>query len=407
LKFHKDIRELTKIVLLILVALPPALLSGQGRNELEDKRKRLIQEIQQTQKLLEQTQKNKTATLNRYFALQNQVQKRQELVQTLKEEIHYSDEGIERANEVVGSLQRDAVQLENEYVKIIRTAFRLKMSKSLLLFLFSAESFNDAFRRWQYIRQYDRYRKKQARLIMETQKSLEAKAQQLQERKTEKEELLASQEQQQELLRKELREKDQILASLKKDETRLIAGLKEQQEAHQRLNNAIENVIREEMARRRNEARSPEALSKNIAGTDDDSPLSGDFQRNKGRLPWPVANGFITRHFGAQPHPTAKEIEILNNGIDIRTDEKAEVFSVFEGKVVATGFIQGYKRLVIIQHGQYYTAYSNLEVVYVNKDDKVKAKQAIGAVNKDKPEVHFEVWKEKQRLNPANWVTKR
>ncbi len=399
--------QLAGILVLFSLSLLTSL-PAQNRRDLEDKRQKLMLEIKETAASLKETKKSKAATLDQYLALQNQIRKRQQLINTLHEEVDYANTSIGRANEVLAALTFDVERLKEEYARIIRTAYRHKLNNSFLLFLFSADSFNDAFRRWQYIRQYDRYRKKQARLILETKDMLARKAGQLEEKLEEKEQLLSSQEQQQQLLSQELKDKNRILKELKTSEGRLITELEEQQKSHDALNFAIEEVIREEMARKRREARTADAMAG--AGEtfpDDNAPLSNSFQGNQGRLPWPVKAGYITRQFGKQPHPQIRSVQITNNGIDIRTDEQANVYAIFDGKVAGTQFIPGYKNTVILQHGRYYTVYSNLEEAFVQRGDAVNARERIGKLGKDKPEVHFEIWLEKKRLNPVQWVAKR
>ncbi len=380
-------------------------LSAQNRKELEEKRKQLLEEINQTTSLLEETQKNKASTLDRYFALQSQIDKRQQLINTLREEINYADSSIARANEVIISLDDDVNRLKQEYAMMLRTAYRMKVNKSLLQFLFSAKGFNDAFRRWQYVRQYDRYRKRQADLITSTQETLISKMVQLETKKEEKQQLLGSEEHQKTMLGAELAAMDVLIKTIKSDESRLVSELKTQQGAHQKLNDVIEKVIREEMAKKRKEARTPEALVKNTPAPDDN--VTGDFYQNKGKLPWPVSQGMITRNFGTQPHPTLKAIKITNNGVDIRTNADSKVFAIFAGKVAGTQYVPGYQNMVIVQHGQYYTVYSNLEELFVKRGDQLAIRQAVGKVGSDKPELHFEVWKEKQRLNPVLWIKKQ
>jgi septal ring factor EnvC (AmiA/AmiB activator) len=390
--------------LLLLTAASPLL--GQKRQDLESKRQQLLREIQQTETQLKETSKNKAATLDQYLALQNQIRKRQQLIATLRREIDHSNAGIQRSREVLAALSVDAERLRTEYAQIIRTAYRHKIGNSFVIFLFSAESFNNAFRRWQYIRQYDRYRRKQARLIMETQEALTQKTLQLEQRRTEKEALLAAQEQQQQLLSREMTDKNAILKALNTSETKLAKDLDAQQKAHETLNEAIEAIIREEIARARREARAAGAEGRTAAEAER-LPLSNDFQNNRGRLPWPVKEGVITRQFGTQPHPTVPSIKIANHGIDIRSEAGAAVFAVFEGRVVGVQFIPGFKNTVLLQHGDFYTVYSNLDEVYVQLNDPVERQKPIGKLGADKPEVHFEIWQEKNKLNPADWVAKR
>lgn len=390
-------------------------ISQQSRKDLEERRKKLLREIEQTSGLLRQIKQNKEATLSRYVTLQKQINHRQQLIETLQSEVQFLIQNMERTADVVVALSDDVERLRQEYAQMVRHAYRKRLTHSDWLFVFSAKSFNDAFRRWQYLRQYDRYRKKQAHLILETQQTLLEKIKSLEERKNEKEVLLASAQRQSQMLGLEMNAKNRLLEELKGDESRLARELESKRSAAEKLNAAIEKVIREEMERIRRDERSAAATAS--AGSAKITPsttpevvaLSKDFQNNRGKLPWPVTKGVVTGRFGRQSHPSLQNIEIVNNGVDIRTEQGAPVRAVFEGTVVGTQFIPGYDYMVILQHGQYYTVYSNLEEVSVKKGDKVTVRQNIGKVSTDRKtntsEVHFEIWKEKDRLNPQDWVS--
>lgn len=376
------------------------------RKELEEKRKQLQQEIKQTTAILNQISKNRKATYSRYQTLQEQIKKRLELIGILEEEVDHLSNSIERTSGVVEALNEDISRLKKEYSGMVRHAYRQRLTKSRPLFLLSASSFNNAFQRWQYLRQYDHYRKKQARLIVETEKTLRGKLYMLEQRKSDKEFLLASARRQSELLSLELQAKDRILQELKEDEQHAAAELQKKERDAQKLNAAIEKIIQEEMARNK-----PAVAA---AGSTPNAPsaeaLSESFEGNRGQLPWPVKKGFLTGRFGVQQHPTIKSVKISNNGIDISTEKGEEVFAVFKGKVVSVQYIPGFQYVVIIQHGTYYTVYARLEQVYVKKDDEVKTRMPIGVVNTDAiantTEIHFEVWKDKERMDPEKWIRK-
>lgn len=396
----------TLVCLAIFVGVGSQSLSAQSRKELEERRKALLEEINRTNTQLEKTKKDKARALDRYFALQGQIQKRQKLVQTLQSEIKSTDLTIEQSQQVLATLHNDLERLRREYASTMRTALRHRVGNSMILFLFSAKNFTDAFQRWQYIRQYYHYRQRQATGILKTQQELLHKTEALQKAKSEKTRLITAQKQQQSTLNVELADKNRLVKTLKSDETKLITELNRQQKAHDQLNKAIEDIIRAEIAKKKKEARKPDALAaaKEDAASEADAGLSKDFRQRRGQLPWPVAKGVVTKQFGTQPHPTLKGVKINNNGIDIRTGSASEVYSVFEGTVVGTQFIPGYQNMVIVQHGQYYTVYSNLEELTVKRGEQVTAKQTIGRVSQDKPEVHFEVWREKERMNPVGWI---
>ena len=430
--FQKDIKKLTeqksfgeifplkKIgLLLFLILFCFYVPQAQVRKELEDKRRRLLQDIELTSNLLNRNTKTKAAALDRYVALRKQIEQRELLVETLRKEIQFTEFSIERAGNVVQALGDDIVRLEKEYGELLRQSYRRKKNNSNLAFVFSAESLNQGFRRWQYLRQYDEYRKKQAQLIVETKETLSDKKNQLERTKLEKETLIDAAENQSALLSAELGDKSKLLSTLKKDEKRLKRELRQQRTDHEGLNNAIEKAIRKDMLvrRKRERNREPnpntkkESLNKKPSKENEATTLdrlANDFKKNRGRLPMPVKDGVVTKRFGKQAHPTLPRIEITNNGIDIRTERNAKVYSIFEGKVVSKQFIPGYQNMLIVQHGEYYTVYSNLAEVYVKKGEQIKTMQSLGTVAVDRKskvsEVHFEVWRDKVRLNPEDWV---
>lgn len=395
------------VVILIFTTALVSVAQSLTKKELEARRKQLQEEIKHTTQILNQINQNQKATYSRYQALHAQIQNRLELINILEVEVDHLIASIDRSTEVVEALNDDIDHLRQEYSGMVRHAYRQKLTKSRPLFILSASSFNNAFQRWQYLRQYDHYRQKQVRLIVETEKTLRDKLYMLGQRKTDKEFLLASARRQSELLSLEMQTKDRILEELKKDETQTRSELKKKQRDAEKLNAAIEAIIKEEIAKSRVAAAPKEDKAKDNAVA---ARLSDNFSSNKGKLPWPVRKGFLTSRFGIQPHPTIQSVQISNNGIDISTEKGAQVFSVFNGTVVSVQYIPGYEYVVIIKHGQYYTVYAKLDEVYVKKDEEIKTKANIGVVNTDaqtnSTEIHFEVWKDKQRLDPEQWISK-
>ena len=403
LKIRKFVLRLVPIITFCILMMLPALLLGQEQNNLEVKRKKLLQEIGQTNNRLAKTKKNKASTFNQYLSLQSSVKTREELIENYAAEIHDIDTAIIRTTAVIEALQEDQKGLKQDYAAMLRHAYRLKLNNNSLQFLFASSDFNEAYQRWQYLRQYDRYRKKQVRLIQETQLTLEKKRTGLAENKAEKQVFLEEMQEQKEIAGKEMGQMNKLLSKLKGDEKALINQLKKQQKAHNKLSAAIENFIRKEMDRKRKAARSKEGLTSSEDKSKSDK-LSSVFAQNKGRLPWPVKKGTIVSYFGRQNHASIKGIKISNNGIDIRTKKGAKVLAIFDGKVAGTQFIPGYQNMVIIQHGHYYSVYSNLDQIAVKRNDVIKKGQLVGKVGTKKPDLHFEIWREKKRQNPVKWI---
>lgn len=443
--------------LVLLVLLCPSSLEAQNKKELEQKRQKIMRDIETTDRMLKKTTQTKEATYDRFVALQTQIKSRENLIQTLTDEIAAAEAEIEASKNMIDALQTDIATMREDYGRMLRSAYRRKSLSNPLLFVLSAENFNQAFRRWLFLRKYDRYRRQQGEILTSTQASLTQKIAAIRETRAEKSRLLGNLTGQKETLNVELGEKNGLIKTLTKDEARLKNDLVKKQAAYEVLNRAIEKTIEEEVDKRAEankkikpaltppkEQETPavavkpetpattdkkqgtitivktkdvppesapapknEAPEPTLVPASEDVP-SGDFRRKRGKLPWPVERGFISRGFGRQKHPTLKNIEITNNGIDIRTDESAEVSAVFGGKIAGVQFIPGHNYTVIIQHGDYYTVYSNLSDAFVKKGEVIAAQQPIGKVSCNPitgtTELHFELWLEKERLNPAGWI---
>ena len=392
----------------------PVLSHGQSREDLERKRERLLQEISATEAALSDTQKDKEATLEQYIALRTQIRNRQELVKTLEEELKQVDASIRRSELVLAALKGDIDRLKTEYAHTMRVAYRHKLSQSMLVFLFSAESFNDAFSRWQYIRQYDRFRKKQAYNIVVTQEMLTERTAQLEARRVEQQQLLTAQKQQTDLLQSEFMEKNRLLKKLNTSEKQLMSQLEEQQSAHEGLNQAIEDIIVAEMTRKRRAAR--DRVPTETPATPAETPgakleaaatLSRDFSSQKGRLPWPVRNGRVSKSFGKAIVMEDTGLKLPNNGIEIQAEEGAEIFPVFAGEVTHITFVPVYQNAILVNHGDFFTLYYRIEEVLVRKGQVITPGQPIGRLSDSNSMVHFEIWEGTQKLNPETWLENR
>ncbi len=412
--------------LLWVLLLSPFFLSSsfaQSITELEAKRQRIQADIDLTSKLLDQKTSDKEAALERYETLQKQINRRQDLVGTLETEIAVANRRITRTADVIEALENDIEVLKSEYASIIQSAFRQKMTQSPLLFLLSAKDFNDAYKKWQYLRQYDDYRKRQANLIVETQKRLGQKKEALVNRKLQKEQLISEQKSQLSILNTEKSSRNRLYKELRKDEKRLKKDLNTYIASRNRLDQAIVDMVfaaANASSQKSVAASVPESVKeeKNAATSSVETEITAsqlaiwtnDFQSQKGSLPWPVGSGIIIRSFGQQAHPTIPNITIQNNGIDIKTQSQESAKAIFEGVIAGIQFIPGYQNTIIVKHGEYFSVYSNLEGVTVEKGDRVKAGQILGSVStnriKKNTEIHFEIWRKKKRLNPVDWVRK-
>ena len=387
-------------------------LGAQNRKELEANRRELQQQIELTTKLLETNRQKKEATLDQYITLKQQIGQRRQLIATLKQEIAYTESSIDRAGEVVEALTRDVAELKAEYSKALRAAYRKKLQQSNWLFLFSSGTMNQAFRRWQYLRQYDRQRQRKARLIIETQNLLSGKLRDRELRRQEQTILLSEQETQTLQLAEELNRRNALLKSLRQKSDQLSADLQEQQGERERLSAAIENIIRGNLKTRPGVVSGSGELEElneaaPAVSTAEES-LTEKFAQQRGKLPLPVRNGVVTGYFGKQAHPTLPTLTIDNNGILLRTERGSETRVVAEGKVLSIQTILGGNYMVLVKHGGFFTVYSNLQQVYVKEGDLIPERRKLGVVATDpvtnSTELDFQLWEGKERRNPLDWL---
>jgi septal ring factor EnvC (AmiA/AmiB activator) len=396
--------------------------NGENKKDLEKKKEQLKKDIEYTNQLLDQTRKNKNASTTQLVTLNKKIAYRTELINTMHEEIDGLDNSITSVNRHIDSLESRMSVLKKQYARMLYFAYRNQTSYSRLSFIFSARDFNQAYKRMKYLQQLSTYRIQQRKLILQTEDSLSANIASLRGIRTDKTHLLVNREKEKKNLDVEKTEQVTLLKNLTSREKRLRADLADKQKKEEKLSRAIEEIIRKEIetaqraAKKKSNSTLTASTSKKsevisssaaLTTTPEALKLSNDFAGNKGKLPWPVEHGFISSTFGRHAHPVWKDVVVNNNGVDIDAQKGAKARAIFDGKVLRVIMVVD-KYAVLVQHGEYFTLYSNLKEVYVNPGDKVSTKQALGLVQTDesegKTEVHLEVWKGSNKMDPENWI---
>ena len=405
---------------------------AQDRNALEAQRNRLLEDIKQTNLQIAKTEKTKANELKRFELIKSQVNQREELLKNIQSDILSVNRQIEVNRQEIKTLKDDIQALTDEYSLILRKSYKIQLGTDPMLLILSSDNVNQAFQRWLYINQIKKMRGEQLATIQTKQISLEEKVKQLANYQSEQKKLLEQEVQQKESLLSELEQKESLLNRLKEDENYLKSQLRNQQKKQRELQNAIQKIIAEEIERQKREAeerarreaaskpkedgKAPEKetrperkLRPELPSTPQMAALSKSFDQNKGKLPWPVDKGVISKRFGTQAHSVLNNVSISNNGIDIRTDHNVPVKAVFDGVVVGKKFIPGQHYLVLVRHGKFYTIYANVTNVVVREGQEISTGDTIGYSPTDDDaysEIHFELWKETVKQNPADWLRK-
>jgi septal ring factor EnvC (AmiA/AmiB activator) len=396
------------ILLLLVFILFTVLTNGQSLDELRKKKEKTSEQIKYTTKLLEEAKKSEKQSLNKFKILNKQIELRTNLITGINSEMGVLGEFIDQNAWLVSSLNSDLEELKNEYAKMILFAQKNNTNYSKVLFVLSANSFNQAYKRLMYLKQYTDYRKKQAELIQWIRDLIQIKVGRLQQQRTEKETLLQAKKREADQLNKEKKQQGMNLATLQEKQKDIERKLREQQKIDAQLSREIQKIIDEEVQKSR--AKAKETGKTTFEMTPEEKLASGQFEQNKRRLPWPVERGVVTDHFGVHEHPVLKNIQVKNNGVDISTAQGSKARSVFAGEVSRVFVVSGGNYAVIIRHGKYLTVYSNLVNVQVKSGDKVGIKQTIGTIGTDgeddKTVLKFQIWNENVKLNPEDWIAR-
>ena len=395
-----------KLLLLVLLGLVYGEIYGQdARARLEAQRKQLQQEIVQINGML---QKNKTQKADALESLEDlflKIDRLRELIRLTNRQINALTSQINKNQADISALEEELAILKEDYASMIVKSRKNSSQQNRLMFLFSSENFWQVIKRVRYMNQYAAYRKQQGENIAKKTETLRQLNENLVSQKAVKEELLSDNRKVQEQFEQERKKQQKVLQNLRSNESKYAAQIKKKQGQTVKIDREIDRLIREAIA-----ASNKKAGTTNVsfALTPEAKALAANFIANKGRLPWPVRKGVVIQKFGTQRHAVVRTTTIKSNGVTIATSNGAKARAVFEGTVLNIVQFQGSNPIVLIQHGNYVTAYKNLASVSVQKGDKVVSKQEIGSIftnpTTQRTSLQFSVFYNTTPKNPADWI---
>ncbi len=391
-------RKLTILMLVFVFALK---VSGQSRTELEELRKKNLQDIEYVDRMLKSTASQRTENLNELRVIGKKLTLREKLINEYGEEISLLEYRISLNRLAITMLEEDVERMKSDYERSILSAYKATKGTPALAFILSSSDFNQGYKRLKYIQQVARYRRSESETIEAIYGELTRAKERLESDRKNVSDLKSKEERQKQILREEQNRKERLVTNLTRKERQLKQELEEKKRIAASIENEISRLIEEERKR-----------SKVTPMTGEMKLIGDSFGENKGRLPWPVDKGIITSHFGLQKHPVLKNVTEDNIGIEITSSGPTRAKSVFKGEVVRVFAISGANMAVIIRHGKYLTVYQNIVNVKVKAGDSVSTGQEIGDVfsdseNGEKAVIKFMVYEEKNKLNPELWLVKK
>lgn len=382
---------------------------SQRQQELEEKRRELQQEIREITRLLFAGKKEKKSVVTIIEDLNYKISVRKNLIRITNQQANLLTREI-NANQDEISIRRVKLKtLKEAYADMIVKSYKNRARDNKLMFLLSSSSFQQAYRRLQYIKQYADYQRQQSEIIKDETKQLQLLNQDLLVQKKDKQKLVGENKAAKLILDKELKDQQAFIESIQKNLLKFSAQIKEKQKASEDLDKEIRKLIREAIAASNKKAGKP-IKRRTFSMTPEQKVLAANFTANKGKLPWPVASGVVKIRFGTNPSPIDPSIKIKSNGVRIATNRGEPVRAVFDGVVQGIMTPKNGNNTIMIRHGNYITVYKNLSKFYVGKGDKVMTKQVLGEVitNKASGEsiLSFGIYKDSAIQNPSIWIYK-
>ncbi|KAF2335948.1 murein hydrolase activator EnvC family protein [Flavobacterium ginsenosidimutans] len=410
------------------------------QEKLEQRKAQIQQEIRDNEKMLQSVRKKEKSAVNEYLIQANKIKLKEKLINTTakQERLISNDMYINQVQ--VNKLKKELKVLKEDYAVMILKSYKSRSEQSRAMFILSSESFLQAYKRAQYLKQYTAFRKNQGLEIQSKTAQLVDFNAKLDGQRQVKKKIIAENQKEKVSLEAEKKEQQKLVNSLKKDKNKIAADIKSKQKESKAIDAKIKDLIREQIRKANEERRRkveeerqriiaenkkkgvetkdadlpkppPPASSDRIELTPEGKILAADFKANRGKLPWPVEKGFISLGYGDNPHPLHPSITVHNSGVEITTEDGATARAVFEGTVSKVIALSPVNRAVFIQHGDYFTVYQNLSSVSVEQGDKVKVKQSLGKVRTSgdtgKTIIKFLILQNTSYNNPEGWLQGR
>ena len=432
-------------------------LARRTRQQVGRDRRNTEQRIKQTRQQIQQNKEETRRALNRYNSVQAQISLHSDTITALRHRIDSVTGAVNRLNDSINILSNRITSLRSNYAQTLRNMRARRQTMSDWAFIFSANSFGQAWRRYRYLQQIAESTTRRARQLRTEAQRLEQARSQLQTLQAALQSDINAQQRVQSSLRAEQAQADALVRDLRRNQRSLNDELKRRQQQIANLDDELNRIIaeeaaeaaareraererrereererreREERERQQRQQQQQQQQRQNQQQTPAPQPqpqpaqpqqpssqpasrpvaTSGNFATAKGKLMAPVTGRYsIVAHYGRSSHAELSKVQVNNTGIDIEATPGANARAVFDGEVTRIFVVEGYHNVVLVRHGEYITVYCGLANVAVSKGAKVKAGQALGAIFVDQADsnraiLHFEVRHERSTLNPEEWL---
>ena len=394
--------NLSRIILLVIVLISSSL-SSQTKQDLENQKKQIQDDIKKIELKLATNSKQKKLIISNAEDINYKIKLQENLINNINSQLNLILREIDRNEKHLSNLKQRELTLKDELSKMLLSAYKKKSNLNKLMFVFSSTSFQQAYKRIQYFKQYANFQNKTLSKIKINSNDIKNVIVVLDSQKTNKKLLVDENEEIKRDLSIEYTGLNNLIAEVNKNQKRYSAEIKQKQKLTREIDKKIQRLIEEALAKAKKKDGRFEL-------TEEAKLISKNFNANKGKLPSPVIKGSVVLGFGKQPHPIVKTTTIQSNGVRIRTSSDVEARTIFNGEVYSIIKSKNNTYTILIQHGDFFTVYKNLSDIYVKKGDKLKTKDSIGKIATDplngQTILSFSIFNKGVPQNPRFWIYK-
>ncbi len=394
--------NLSRIILLLIVLLSSSL-SSQTKQDLENQKKQIQEDIKKIELKLKTNSKQKKLIVSNAEDINYKIKLQENLINNINSQLNLILREIDRIENRLSDLKQRELTLKDELSKMLLSAYKKKSNLNKLMFVFSSTSFQQAYKRIQYFKQYANFQNKTLSKIKINSNEIKNVIVVLDSQKINKKLLIDENEEIKRDLSIEYTGLNNLIAEVNKNQKRYSAEIKQKQKLTREIDKKIQRLIEEALAKAKKK-------DERFELTEEAKLISKNFNANKGKLPSPVIRGSVVLGFGKQPHPIVKTTTIQSNGVRIRTSSDVEARTIFNGEVYSIIKSKNNTHTILIQHGNFFTVYKNLSDIYVKKGDKLKTKDSIGKIATDplngQTILSFSIFNNGVPQNPRFWIYK-
>ena len=394
--------NLSRIILLLIVLISSSV-SSQTKQDLENQKKQIQEDIKKIELKLKTNSKQKKLIVSNAEDINYKIKLQQNLINNINSQLNLILREIDRNENRLSDLKQRELILKDELSKMLLSAYKKKSNLNKLMFVFSSTSFQQAYKRIQYFKQYANFQSKTLSKIKINSNDIKNVIVVLDSQKTNKKLLIDENEEIKRDLSIEYTGLNNLIVEINKNQKRYSAEIKQKQKLTREIDKKIQRLIEEALAKAKKKDGRFEL-------TEEAKLISKNFNANKGKLPSPVIRGSVVLGFGKQPHPIVKTTTIQSNGVRIRTSSDVEARTIFNGVVYSIIKSKNNTHTILIQHGNFFTVYKNLSDIYVKKGDKLKTKDSIGKIATDplngQTILSFSIFNNGIPQNPRFWIYK-